>query len=170
MLSEKEKMLSGQAFNPLDVELRLSREAARLACAKYNAHPSKGNLRHIKRLFAQHGQIVIEPGFQCDYGSQISLGDNVYINFSCIFLDSANIEIGDNTFIGPGTHLYTVDHPRNATVRSEGLCSARPIVIGKQVWIGGGVKILPGVHIGDQAIIGANAVVNRDVLAGETYL
>lgn len=164
MLSEREKMLQGQWFNPLDLELRNQREQARLACAKYNAHPSKGNLKHITRLLNHKPQqLVIEPGFQCDYGLQISVGDNFFANFHCVLLDSAPITIGNNVLLGPGVHIYTVDHPRDAIKRREGVCIAQPVMIGNDVWVGAGAKILPGVCIGDGAIIGANALVNKDV-------
>ena len=169
-MTEFEKMLNGEHFNGVDTDLRLRRETARLACAKFNSHPSKGNLRHITRLFAELGSVVIEPGFQCDYGSQIHLGERVYINFQCVFLDSAAIHIGNDVLIGPGAHFYTVDHPRDARQRAEGQCFARPIHIGNNVWIGGGAKILPGVSIADNAIIAANAVVTRDVQKNERYI
>jgi maltose O-acetyltransferase len=163
--TERMKMRSGQPFNSLDIELRLLREKARLACGKYNAHPSKGNFKHISRLFNKLSTAVIEPGFQCDYGGQISLGENFYANFNCVFLDSADIIIGNDVMLGPGVHIYTVDHPRDAKARRAGGCIAKPVVIGDGVWIGGGAKILPGVSIGEHAIIGANAVVTKDVPA-----
>jgi maltose O-acetyltransferase len=168
-MTEFEKMIRGETFNGIDTDLRLRRETARLACAKFNAHPSKGNLRHITRLFAEFVSVVIEPGFQCDYGSQIHLGKNVFINFHCVFLDSAPIHIGDDVLIGPGVHLYTVDHPRDAKLRASGECFTRPITIGNNVWIGGGAKILPGISIGNNAIIAANAVVTRHVEKNERY-
>ena len=168
-MTEFEKMIRGDTFNGIDTDLRLRRETARLACAKFNAHPSKGNLRHITRLFAEFGSVVIEPGFQCDYGSQIHLGKNVFINFHCVFLDSAPIHIGDDVLIGPGVHLYTVDHPRDAKLRALGECFTRSITIGNNVWIGGGAKILPGINIGNNAIIAANAVVTRHVEENERY-
>jgi maltose O-acetyltransferase len=168
-MTEFEKMSRGESFNAIDLDLRLRREAARLACAKFNAHPSKGNLRHVTRLFAAFDSVVIEPGFQCDYGSQIHLGKNVFINFQCVFLDSAPIHIGDDVLIGPAVHLYTVDHPRDADLRASGECSAKSIKIGNKVWIGGGAKILPGIEIGDNAIIAANAVVTRNVADNERY-
>lgn len=169
-LTEYMKMRSGQTFNSLDIELRLLREKARLACGKYNAHPSKGNFKHISRLFQQFSTAIIEPGFQCDYGSQISLGKNFYANFNCVFLDSAAIIIGDDVMLGPGVHIYTVDHPRDAQQRRAGGCIAKPVTIADGVWIGGGAKILPGVSIAENAIIGANAVVTKDVAAGSRYL
>ncbi|KZM45147.1 maltose acetyltransferase [Marinomonas sp. SBI22] len=168
-MTELEKMRLGHAFNTLDLELRQLRESARLACAKFNAHPSKGNMKHITRLFASFDSVILEPGFQCDYGVNISLGKNVYVNFQCVFLDAAPIIIGNNVLIGPGTHLYTVDHPKEAELRRTGACSAKPIEIGDDVWVGGGVKILPGVKIGKGAIIGANAVVTKDISEGAVY-
>lgn len=168
-MTEFEKMRQGISFNAVDLDLRLRRETARLACAKFNAHPSKGNLRHITRLFAEFGSVVIEPGFQCDYGSQIHLGERVFINFHCVFLDSATITIGNDVLIGPGVHLYTVDHPREAQPRASGECFSRPISIGNNVWIGGGAKVLPGISIGDNVIVGANAVVRRDLAKNERY-
>lgn len=166
MLSERDKMLQGQWFNPLDLELRNQREQARLACAKYNAHPSKGNLKHITRLLKDKPlQMVIEPGFQCDYGLQISIGENFFANFQCVLLDSAPITIGNNVLLGPGVHIYTVDHPRDAIKRREGLCIAQPVTIGDDVWVGAGAKILPGVTIGDGVIIGANALVRQNIAA-----
>lgn len=169
-MTEFERMRQGLPFNPKDTDLRQRREIARLACARFNAHPSKGNLRHITRLFAAVDQVVIEPGFQCDYGSQVHLGRNCYVNFHCVLLDAADIHIGDEVLLGPGVHLYTIDHPRDAAARATGECSAQPIRIGHGVWIGGGAKVLPGVNIGDNAIIAANAVVRRDVSADERYL
>ncbi len=169
-MTELEKMLAGVSFNPIDIELRLLREKARLACAKYNSHPSKGNLKHVTRLFKSLKGAVIEPGFQCDYGGQISVGENFYANFNCVLLDSAQINIGDNVLLGPGVHIYTVDHPRDATQRRSGLCNAQPVTLGSSVWVGGGAKILPGVTIGDDVIIPANAVVTKDVPTGQRYL
>jgi maltose O-acetyltransferase len=142
---------------------------ARLACAKFNAHPSKGNLKHITRLFSHCDQAYIEPTFQCDYGMHIYVGKNFYANFNCVLLDSATITIGDNVLLGPSVHLYTVDHPRDPNERRLGLCVARPITIGNDVWIGGGAKVLPGVNIGDGCIIAANTVVRQSLAPHQTY-
>lgn len=169
VMTELEIMQQGLPFNTLDAELRQLRETARLACAKFSAHPSKGNMKHITRLFKQLGSTIIEPGFQCDYGINISMGNNVYINFHCVFLDSASIIIGNNVLFGPGVHLYTVDHPKETALRRAGTCFAKTIEIGDDVWIGGGAKVLPGVKIGSGAIIGANAVVTKDVLSNSVY-
>jgi len=164
-MTELESMIAGQHYNCLDPELRQLREKARLACAKYNAHPSLGNMRHIKRLFGSLGSAVLEPGFQCDYGMNIHVGDNFYANFQCVLLDAATIEIGDNVLLGPAVHIYTSNHPQNTEKRKQGICFAKPVSIGNDVWVGGGAKILSGINIGDGAIIGANAVVTKDVAA-----
>jgi len=162
-MRELEKMLAGQHYNGLDLELRQLREKARLACAKYNAHPSLGNMKHIKRLFGTLGSAVLEPGFQCDYGINIHVGENFYANFQCVLLDAAAIHIGNDVLFGPAVHIYTVNHPKNTEERRQGVCFAKPVTIGNDVWIGGGAKVLPGISIGDGAIIGANAVVTKDV-------
>jgi len=168
-MSEFENMVSGLNYDCLDPELRALRATARLACAKYNAHPSAGNMKHITRLFKAVDSAVLEPGFQCDYGVNIEVGRNFYANFQCVLLDAAPIVIGDDVLLGPGVHIYTSDHPKDVEQRKRGICFAKSVHIGDKVWIGGGVKILPGVCIGDGAIIGANAVVTKDVAAHTTY-
>jgi len=168
-MNEREKMIAGHDYNCLDAELRQLRESARLACAKYNTHPSPGNMKHIKRLFKSLGSCVLEPGFQCDYGINIEVGENFYTNFQCIMLDAAPIIIGDNVLFGPAVHIYTSNHPKDRETRKQGTCFASAVHIGNDVWIGGGAKVLPGVHIGDGAIIGANAVVTKNIAANQIY-
>ncbi|MCF6208534.1 MAG: sugar O-acetyltransferase [Ghiorsea sp.] len=168
-MSEFENMVSGQDYDCLDAELRTLRASARLACAKYNTHPSAGNMKHITRLFKAVGSAVLEPGFQCDYGVNIEVGHNFYANFQCILLDAAPIIIGNHVLFGPNVHIYTSDHPKDAAQRKQGICFAKAVNIGNDVWIGGGAKVLAGVSIGDGAIIGANAVVSKDVAAHTTY-
>lgn len=113
------------------------------------------------------GAFVRAP-FHCDYGYNIRLGRNVFLNFDCVVLDVAPVEIGDDAQIGPGVQILTADHPREAQARREGLEFGRPVSIGRNAWIGGGAIVLPGVRIGDDAIVGAGAVVTRDVAAGAT--
>jgi maltose O-acetyltransferase len=161
--NEYQKMMAGEHFNGAHPQLIQMREQARLACAKYNTHPSKGNLKHIKRLFISMESGHIEPGFQCDYGRHIKIGARFFANFNCVILDSAQVTIGDDVLLGPGVHIYTVDHPRDAEERSKGVCFAKPVTIGNGAWIGGGAKILPGVTIADGVIVPANAVVKEDI-------
>lgn len=169
MVSEREKMHAGELFNSLDCELRQLREHARLVCAKYNAHPSRGNLKHVTRLFADNQGVFIEPGFQCDYGVNIHVGEGSYMNFNCVLLDSASIHIGKHVLFGPGVHVYTVSHPKDWQSRMTAQCTAKPVLIGDHAWVGGGAKIFPGVQIGERAIIAANAVVRENVLAGQVF-
>jgi maltose O-acetyltransferase len=94
----------------------------------------------------------------------------VFLNFNCIILDICEVEIGDQTQIGPGVQILAADHPRDPAERAAGLEFGRPVTIGRNVWIGGGAIILPGVTIGDDAVIGAGSVVTGDVAAGVTVL
>jgi maltose O-acetyltransferase len=113
---------------------------------------------------------VIRPPFHCDYGTNIRLGRNVFLNYNCVILDVVAVTIGDGTQIGPGVQILTADHPRDPAERATGAEWGRPITIGRNVWIGGGAIILPGVTIGDDAIIGAGSVVTRDVAPGATVV
>jgi maltose O-acetyltransferase len=108
----------------------------------------------------------IEPPFYCDYGTQIELDEDVFLNFGCVLLDPGLVRIGAQTQLGPYVQLYTADHPREAAVRAAGPELAKPITIGTRVWIGGGAIVLPGVTIGDDSTIGAGSVVSRDVPSG----
>jgi maltose O-acetyltransferase len=119
--------------------------------------------------FAAVGQgAVVRSPFHCDYGFNISLGAGAFLNFNCVILDVVEVVIGDRTQVGPGVQILTADHPREAARRASGLEFGRPVRIGRNVWIGGGAIILPGVSVGDDAVIGAGSVVTRDVPAGAT--
>ena len=113
---------------------------------------------------------MIQPPFHCDYGYNIHLGENVFLNFNCVILDVARVEIGAGTQIGPAVQIYTADHPRDPAERRTGLGFGRPVTVGRNVWVGGGSIILPGVIIGDDAVVGAGSVVTRNVPAGATAL
>ena len=108
-------------------------------------------------------------GQRCDIGTNISIGSNVHINFDCVILDSAEVEIGDNVLIGPKVCIVTPSHKFPPVMRRDIATVARKVVIGDDVWIGAGALILPGVTVGDGVIVGAGAVVTKDVPAGETY-
>ncbi len=108
----------------------------------------------------------IESPFRCDYGDNISVGDNFYANYNLIILDNAPVTIGDNVFIAPNVSIFTAGHPLHPQARNSGYEYGRPIVIGNNVWIGGGVILLPGVTVGDNAVIAAGSVVGRDVPPG----
>jgi maltose O-acetyltransferase len=105
----------------------------------------------------------VVPPFHCDLGFNIKLGKNVLINYDCILLDTAEISVGDNTMIGPGSKIVTASHPIDAEKRKDWSVSGRPVKIEEDVWIGAGVIVLPGVTVGARSIIGAGSVVTKDV-------
>jgi maltose O-acetyltransferase len=123
----------------------------------------------LEERFAAVGKdALIRPPFFCDYGSNISLGAGAFLNYNCIILDVAPVRIGDGTAIGPGVQILASDHPRDPRLREQKVRFGKPVTIGANVWIGGGAIILPGVMIGDDAIVGAGSIVTRDVAAGVT--
>ena len=142
--------------------------------ARYNALQSRTpaeRLAMLRELFARVGdRSYVRPPFHCDYGYNISLGAGVFVNFNCVILDVVPVAIGDGTQIGPGVQILAADHPRDPGQRRAGLEFGRPTRIGANVWIGGSALILPGVSVGDDAIVGAGAVVTRDVPAGATVV
>jgi len=165
--TEKEKMLAGELYRSADPELIADVQSAQRLLAQYNAIPSDETAAAtalLRRLIGSVGDgTVIRPLFACDYGYNIRIGRNGFINYNCVFLDCASIEIGDNLQMGPAVQLYTAAHPLEADVRRSGLEYARPIRIGHDVWIGGGAIILPGVTVGDRSVVGAGSVVVHDV-------
>lgn len=168
MISEKEKMLVGKYYNPLDEELTKEREYAKKLIFELNmTGPSEQERRQsiLKQLIKAKGLFYIEPPFYCDYGYNIEVGNNFYANHGCIILDCNKVIIGDNVLLGPNVQIYTAAHPTVPWERLEGKEYAKPIVIGNNVWIGGGAIICPGVTIGDNVTIGAGSVVTKDLPA-----
>lgn len=132
----------------------------------FNAARGEDAERALRDLLGAVGSNVeVRAPLYVDYGDNIYLGDGVYVNFGLTALDVADIRIGDGTLIGPNVSLLTPVHPMDPQERATGIESARPITIGANVWIGGGAMILPGVTVGDDAVIGAGAVVTKDVEA-----
>lgn len=172
--SEKDKMRAGAWYTCRDPELEAMQVAARTACHVHNtAHPGDrvGAASDLTGLFARWGQgCLIEAPFHCAYGVNIHLGDHVYMNAGCTVLDTAAVDIGDHCMFGPGVQIYCARHHTDRAKRTAGLEMATPVLIGSEVWVGGGAIILPGVRIGDGAIIGAGAVVLHDVDAGTTVV
>jgi maltose O-acetyltransferase len=173
-ISERQKMISGQPYNPGDPELQADQTAAKHWMARYNASLASSPADRRDLLRQRLGEVgegaVIRPPFHCDYGYNIRLGRNVFLNFNCVILDVCEVEIGDLTQIGPGVQILTADHPRDPDDRARGVEFGKPIKIGRNVWIGGGAILLPGVNIGDDAVIGAGSVVTRDVAPGATVM
>ncbi len=172
--SEKEKMLAGALYDASDAELQGDLHATQAWLARYNgalAWPVGARRALLaERLAAVGSNVDVRPPFHCDYGFNIALGDGVFLNFNCVILDVVAVTIGAKTQIGPGVQILTADHPRDAGERASGLEFGRPITIGRNVWIGGGAIILPGVTIGDDAVIGAGSIVTRPVPAVATAM
>ena len=166
-MTEREKMLAGLAYDPSDRQLVAGRARAVGLTMRINQEPDREKRRLLVNELVQAAdrQAAIMPGFFCDYGDNIHLGARAFVNGNSVFLDCAEIRIGDDFQCGPGVQLLTPEHPLNAAERRSGVESARPITIGNDVWIGGGAIVLAGVTIGDRAVIGAGAVVTRDVAA-----
>ena len=167
-MSEKEKMLNGELYMPdNDETLYNERIKCKTLCHKYNSLlPEKTEERKelIKQIVGKiQNEYWIEQPFYCDYGYNIELGENFYSNHNLVILDCAKVKIGNNVAIGPNCGIYTAEHPLDSETRNKGLEYAKPITIGDNVWIGGGVSILSGVTIGDNAVIGAGSVVTKDV-------
>lgn len=166
-MTEKEKQQAGELYNASDRELFNERIKAKKLCAEYNAvecNDFQKRERILDRLVALRGEnTVIEPNFFCDYGYNIVIGDNFYANHNLVILDCADIEFGNNVFIGPNCGFYAAEHPIEANLRNQGLESAKPIKVGSNVWIGGGVTVIGGVTIGDNVVIGAGSVVTKDI-------
>lgn len=178
MPTEREKMLAGDDYNARDPELLAIARRARTLLAKLNAEPAAppdARLPLLRELLgsAEEG-VWIESPFFCDYGENIYLGRHTFINMNCVFLDSAAIRIGEDGLIGPNVQLYTVSHPLQAServiagwtpamMRSRYRTKAKPIQIGRRVWLGGGTIVMPGVTIGDDVTIGAGSIVTQDI-------
>ncbi|MEO3866372.1 sugar O-acetyltransferase [Rheinheimera fenheensis] len=169
MSTEKQKMLSGQWYNPLDKQLSAERMAARRLQHLYNQSapddaPARSAL--LKQWLPNTGKhFYVEPPFYCDYGYNIKTGAKVFFNFNCVVLDVAEVRIGNNVFFGPAVQIYTVNHPLDAKKRNTLIEQALPVVIEDDVWIGGGAVILPGVTIGKGSVIAAGSVVTKDIPA-----
>ena len=165
-MTEREKMLAGELYNPLDSELVAARERARDLCQELNATREAHQLERgaiLAKLFGTGGDSVwMQPPFYCDYGSNIELGERVFFNFNCVVLDVCRVRIGHHTLIGPAVQIYTAMHPMDAAQRRLAEFGS-PVEIGSDVWIGGGAIVLPGVRIGSRTVIGAGSVVTRDV-------
>lgn len=169
-MTEKEKMLAGLLYDANN-DRNLIKE--RLVCKdkifNYNRlRPSDLMFRKtlLLEILGKTGEnFIIEQPFYCDYGYNISVGENFYSNFNLVILDEATVTIGDNVFIAPNVGIYTSSHPLDAEQRNLGLETAYPVRIGNNVWIGAGVQILPGVSIGNNSVIGAGSVVNKSIPA-----
>jgi maltose O-acetyltransferase len=172
MKTEKQKMIAGALYRPGDPELVHDRARNQELQRRYNATIVSDKAERRAILTEWLGSIgegtELRAPLYTDYGYNTHLGRDCFTNHGVVLLDVCEIRIGDMTQIGPYAQVLTADHPRDKETRDAGLEFGKPITIGRNVWIGGGALILPGVTIEDDAIIGAGAVVTRDVAAGIT--
>lgn len=166
-MSQLKRMLSGELYMAEGEELGKIRDNMLDKLYQYNhAHYNNHKLRDelIKEILGGYkDKLKITPPVYFDYGKHTFVGKNFYANFDCIFLDVNTITIGDNVMFGPRVGLYTAGHPIDKDIRNTGLEYGLPITIGNNVWIGGNVVVMPGVHIGDNTIIGSGSVVTKDI-------
>ena len=166
-MNQRERMLAGELYTADDPELAEERRRAERLCERYDrtsvdeADERRAILREL--LGAVGDGVEIRPPFRCDYGAQITIGARTFVNFGLVALDVAPITIGQDVQIGPNVQLLTPTHPLEAEARRAKLESAKPIAIGDNVWLGGGVIVCPGVTIGANTVVGAGAVVTRDL-------
>lgn len=164
---EWDKMLRGEIYNAVHPEFLRRLETTRRLLWEFNAiDPTRTDkLRQLFRTIVEHcgPNFHINQPFRCDYGCNISIGDNFFANFNLTILDEAPVTIGDNVFIGPNVSIYTACHPLDPDERNTAIEWAEGVTIGNNVWIGGSATLLPGVKIGDNAVIGAGSVVTHDV-------
>lgn len=170
-MTQKERMEKGLWHDAnFDPELLELRENAEELCFRFN-HTSPKNAEEreniLSRLFPNRGKdtVILAPLYT-DYGVKTTIGDGTFINHNAYFMDGGTITIGTHCFIGPNCGMYTAKHPLLAEERNRGLEKALPIVIGNNVWLGGDVKIMPGVTIGEDSVIGGGSVVTKDIPAG----
>ncbi|MFX0556699.1 sugar O-acetyltransferase [Maribacter sp. CXY002] len=173
-MTEKDKMLKGVYYDSRDSELIKMYHKARKLLKKYNNIDSELVVQREQILaelleFKGNG-VWIESPFFCDYGENISIGENTFVNTNCMFLDNNKITIGKNGLIAPYVQIYTASHPLKASERIIGkgigsryLTSTKPVNIGDNVWIGGNSVIFPGVTIGHNVTIGAGSVVTKSL-------
>ena len=169
-MTEWDKMQAHQIYDDADPDLFNRRVEAKKLFKEFNRTTDdevEKRQEIMRKLFKKVGErVFMEPDFTCEFGKNITLGSDLYINFGCTILDCGQVTIGSNTFIGPNVSIYSANHSLDAEERIAGALIPKPITIGNRVWIGGGSTILNGVTIGDDSVIGAGSVVTRDIPSG----
>ncbi|MDJ0632722.1 MAG: sugar O-acetyltransferase [Xenococcaceae cyanobacterium MO_188.B29] len=165
--TEREKMLANELYLATDEELTTLHMKARQLLYAFNfsqPHEVDKQSDIIRSLFGNIGlNFTVRPPFYCDYGCHIFAGDNLYINYDCTILDCNEVHLGNNVLLAPKVQIYTAYHPTDPELRLSGQELAAPVIIGDNVWIGGGVIICPGISVGSNVTIGAGSIVTKDI-------
>ena len=167
-MTEKEKMLAGMLYDAdNDEQLVRERLICKDLCYDYNNLRPSERLKQnelIKKLFGKTSDsfYIVSP-IWCDYGYNVEIGKNFFANHNTVILDCAKVTFGDNVLVGPDCGFYTAGHPIDVERRNKNLEYAYPIKVGDNVWIGGGVKVMPGVTIGNNVVIGSGSIVTKDI-------
>jgi maltose O-acetyltransferase len=166
-LTEKEKMLRGDLYYADEPALTRDRLHAKDLCQRFNqllpSLEEQGQEILRELLGSTPEQFAIVAPFWCDYGYNIEIGEHFFANHNTVILDCAKVRFGKNVFVAPNCGFYTAGHPLDAKTRNQGLEYAKPITVGDDVWIGGGVQVMPGVTIGSNVVIGGGSVVVKDI-------
>ena len=170
MSEMKRRMLAGELYLADDPVLHADHARGQELQERFNATTQRQGHERRDLLTELLGHLgvgaVVRPTLRCDYGYNISIGAGTFLNFDCVLLDVAPITIGDCCQLGPRVQLLTPTHPLDPEPRRQGWEAAQPIVVADNVWLGGGVIVCPGVSIGSDTVVGAGAVVTRDLPAG----
>ena len=170
MRGMKQRMLAGELYLANDPELVAERARAAALLERYNAtRDTEGDerTRLLGDLLGEVGEgVVVKPTFRCDYGYNVSVGVGTFVNYACVMLDVVSIRIGAACQLASGVQLLAATHPVDPEARRLGWEYGQPITIGDNVWLGGGVIVCPGVTIGADTVVGAGAIVTRDLPAG----
>lgn len=168
-MTEKEKRAAGLPYNATDPEIFQDWMSCSDKCFEFNnIRPSDIDARYklLKSIFGKIGErVVIQSPFFCDLGYNVKVGTNFFANHGCTILDTAKVTFGDNVFIGPNCSFNCAIHPLDSQDRIKWTETAKPIHVGNNVWFGASVTVLPGVTIGDNAVIGAGSLVTKDIPA-----
>lgn len=160
-----QKMMSGEVYDASHPALLEKLVATRKKIYEFNLIAPDKTDEMKKALLSILGKtgrnFHFNQPFRCDYGENISIGENFFANFNLTILDETEVRFGDNVFIGPNVSIYTACHPLETEPRNELLEWSEPVIVGNNVWIGGGVTILPGVTIGNNVVVGAGSVVTK---------
>lgn len=166
----RDRMVAGEDYLASDPELAAMRARAKDLNERFNATSDADTAerdRLLRELLGEVGEgVEVLTGFRCDYGSHIAIGAGTFVNYDCVMLDVAPIQIGVDCQLATKVQLLTATHPIDPVRRREGWESGQPIVLGDNVWLGGGVIVCPGVSIGDDTVVGAGTVVVKDLPAG----